>query len=277
MKHILKILSSIFNESDWEIKKPQSGLTKETYIVISAKRKLFIKFDSNNIALPYLSSIGLAPKIIKTGYDGERHYIIQEYLEGNSPDRKWFNKNISELATFIKKYQFDKKLANILGECISYEDHIDLLLRQIEKDLLNVNCDCFKTELFLKTYHNFIQQSKGLMPLDLTPIHGDPNYSNCIITSTGLIMLDWDNIQMSDPYNDLGPILWWYLPETTWSNFFKDYPIEYDRKKVFWWSAKRSLSVALWFDNKKDEMSATDFVSDFIAAVYTKNNPKFNN
>ncbi len=36
-------------------------------------------------------------------------------------------------------------------------------------------------------------------------------------------MVDWDDIRLSDPMQDIGLLLWWYVAREYWPAFFQNY------------------------------------------------------
>ena len=54
----------------------------------------------------------------------------------------------------------------------------------------------------------------------------------------------------------------------------KAYRIPMEENRIFWWTARASLTVAIWFDRRKDWQNATSFLEDFMAAALKEKNPK---
>lgn len=106
------------------------------------------------------------------------------------------------------------------------------------------------------------------------PTHPDPNTKNMLLLRKRLFMVDWNDVQLSDPLRDIGLILWWYVKRENWPPFFQAYGLIYDAmviERLFWWTARTSLAIALWqLDHKQDP---SNFLQDFIAAIHRDNNP----
>ena len=87
-------------------------------------------------------------------------------------------------------------------------------------------------------------------------------------------MVDWDDMQLSDPMRDVGLLLWWYVAPHQWNEFFEAYGLELDNKlieRIYWWAARTSFAVALW--HVEHQYDCRGFLADFLAAVNMKSNP----
>ncbi len=269
-----EILEKHFPKGQWNINEPPAGLSKQAYIADNGKKKVFIKFDVKTPALKRLSELGLTPLVVYDGTNEERPYIIQEFSEGSYPDRNWFFNNLQQLAMFIKKYQQDELLKDLLskGKMQSYEEHIRQELAVLENSLRDFHFDVFETD-HVKTGINLLKKkSRDLKPVPLVPTHADPNSKNFLLTNSGLSMIDWDDIILSDPMKDVGLMLWWNIPKDKWLEFFKFYGQELDEEKIYWWIARASLSIAIWFAKRVDRENAKFFIDDFLLAIQGKDN-----
>jgi thiamine kinase-like enzyme len=275
MEVIQKILAHLFPQEHWTIQKPPAGF-KESYIVESENRKLFLKFDVNTPTLHRLAEIGVTPSLLFVGKQEDRPFIIQEFVHGEYPDRTWLNANILILAQFLKTYHTDEQLRDILSEnnLLSYPEHLEQELATLETDINETTFDLFQTLEFKKAFALLKERAVKLTPSPLVPNHSDPNYKNMLLTDKGLMMVDWDDIVLSDPMRDVGLILWWYIKPNKWSEFFELYGSKMDENKIYWWVAKRSLMVALWFEKRKVEKEAQIFLNDFYRAIEKKENPQ---
>lgn len=109
----------------------------------------------------------------------------------------------------------------------------------------------------------------------MVPVHPDPNTKNLLLVDTRLMMVDWDNLQLSDPMRDAGQLLWWYVSPKQWPIFFQAYGLELDENlvnRIYWWAARTSFAIALW--HIEHEFDCTSFLQDFLAALNKMNNPR---
>jgi thiamine kinase-like enzyme len=249
---------------------------KEAYIVQNEHHKLFVKFDVATPTLPRLAALGVAPPLLFTGTHKGRPYIIQSLVEGTHPDRGWFAQHVVLLASFIKRYHGDKQLTDLLSalHSQSYEEHIQSEVAALEHALTTATLDMFATPQTRSAIDCFTQQSTRLSPLPLVPVHADPSPVNILVTQQGLLMVDWDDVLLSDPMRDMGLVLWWYLPRRLWQPFVDAYGTPLDQDRLFWWVAKRLLELALWLDQRQAHTQAQAFLEDFLRAVQHQDNPQ---
>ena len=83
----------------------------------------------------------------------------------------------------------------------------------------------------------------------MVPVHPDPNTKHLLLVDTRLMMVDWDNLQLSDPMRDAGLLLWWYVSPKQWPIFFQAYGLVFEENlddRIFWWAARTSFAIALW-------------------------------
>lgn len=275
---IKNLLQSNIGGENWKITKPDRGLSKETYIVKNDKKTYFLKFDINIPPLLRVSELGLTPKIVNYGKLHNENFVVQEYIEGVHPDRKWFSKNINILADFIKSYHGDKKLAELLpfNRNFNSQKHLNDDISNLRESIKKANNEIYKSTIFIKEFNDFVRQGKKLEIVKPVPIHADPNFNNFLLVNGKLYFVDWDNVMLSDPLRDIGLILWWYLPKTKWNDFFTRYGIKNNKNtldRLFWWVSARSLAVSLWFLLQKDDLKeAKKYLKDFYTALNRKYN-----
>jgi thiamine kinase-like enzyme len=275
-----EILASHFPGRDWALRKPNSGMTAESYIATSNGLGLFIKFDVEAQAHKRISDLGIAPRILAAGSHEGRLYIVQELLQGTHPEREWFGLHLPQLAHLIQKYHDDTVLAALLSksEPLGYAEHIDSQLRDFEAQVAGLPKAPHKTEL-LPLLAGLRDQARSFEPVDLVPTHADPNFNNFLLVGEEIYLLDWDGISLSDPLSDVGPLLWWYVQSDRWPEFFAASGMdmsEHTEHKVYWWAARQSCMVALLFSTFGYPDSAQPFIEDFSAALHGRANPHAN-
>src|SRR5438105_1855176 len=130
-------LRKMFPGGNWKVNGFQTGESKQAYVAENGQNKVFIKYDVKTPALHRLAELGVTPPIVYDGTKEERPYIIQEFVEAKYPDRKWFAENLQTLAFFIKKYQQDSQLIDLLsfGKHETYEESITKELTFIDESI----------------------------------------------------------------------------------------------------------------------------------------------
>lgn len=276
MEQIRRILQHHFGDSAWEIARSENGLQNAGYIAQNASVKVFVKFTDNVAVLQRLGEIKVAPRILVSGFEQGKAYIVQEYIEGQYPDRPWFATHLSVLASCIQRYHNDQPLTALLAQpaATGYHEHIELDLAQLTAQFDSLNTEALHTPEIIAAFEEFKSQARRLQPVQLVPVHIDPNTYNMLLLDDTLFLVDWDGILLSDPMRDMGLLLWWYVSPQHWPDFFQIYGITMNEalvEKIFWWAARTSFSVALW--SAEHHYNYSDFLEDFLAALARKGNP----
>jgi aminoglycoside phosphotransferase (APT) family kinase protein len=270
------VLARHFPDQHWRITTPTAGVQKEAYIAQSGSQKLFVKFDVEPCPLHRLSALGVAPALLYSGTHAGRSYVIQQFADGTHPDRSWFGKHVELLARTIKRYQDDPQLTVMLTDTVhlSPVEHVRHEVAGLKATLAAASSVIFKTDQTRSLFRLFASQTTRLHPSPLVPTHADPSPVNMLVIGSSLLMIDWDDVSLSDPLRDAGVMLWWYLSRSAWQSFFDAYGAPLDQDRVFWWSAKRSLQLALWLDARGHNDRAEAFLADFGRAVRHEDNPQ---
>lgn len=271
------ILANHFPQRDWALRKTSEGMSSKGYVATSEGTELFVKLEEHGQAAQRAAELGIAPRVLAAGIHGGTPYIVQEYLHGTHPDRAWFSRHLPQLADLILRYHNDPTLAALFGkgEAPSYVEYIDTELEDLEAQLSGLPESPYKAEIS-PMLAELKAQARYLEPAELVPTHADPNNNNFLLVGERIYLLDWDRASLSDPFRDVGPLLWWYVPEEKWPEFFAAFSPdvgEQGARKVYWWAAWQSGMVALWFARLGYPEFAQPFVVDFAAALHGQANP----
>jgi aminoglycoside phosphotransferase (APT) family kinase protein len=271
------ILQQHFPKTKWNISLPDDGQHRASYIAQSEELQVFIKFDVPIEAIQRLSEIQVAPRLVASGlYEGSS-YVVQEYITGRYPDWRWFANHLPYLATFMKCYHSDDQLVSLLARTMTthYAEHVALDLAALEIQFRSLNANGVHAPEIVSAFDKLKNQARTLRSDKLVPVHPDPNTKNMLLRDTRLMMVDWNNLQLSDPMRDAGLLLWWYVSPKQWPIFFQVYGLVLDENlvnRIYWWAARSSFAIALW--HVEHEFDCTDFLQDFIAAVNKLDNPR---
>ncbi len=273
---IRTILQKHFHIADWLITFPEDGQQKACFIAQRGTERVFIKFDVPVAALQRLGEIGVAPRVIASGRLDGNSYVVQDYIAGSYPDWRWFAHHLSLLAAFIKRYHNDQPLVSLLAanEPTSYAEHIAHDLATLEKQFTSLSSEELQAPRIVSAFEKLKAQSKYLSAVSLVPVHPDPNTKNILLSDDSLLMVDWDDMQLSDPMRDAGLLLWWYVAQHQWHEFFEVYGVMMDNalvERIYWWAARTSFAIALWHVEHGYDCRA--FLLDFLAAVNGESNP----
>ncbi len=227
-------------------------------------------------ALRRPGEIGVPPRVLADGVVGDVTYMAQEYVEGSYADWRWFATHLPMLAGFVRRYHDDRVLTGLLsaGSTLGYAEHVAIDLAKLEGQFRLLKADELHTVEIETAFERLKDWSKRLQPAILVPIHPDPNTKNILLRGDGLVMVDWDDIQLSDPMRDVGLLLWWYVAREQWSEFFDVYGVVMDEaviERIYWWAARTSFAVALW--HAEHGYDGRAFLKDFLAALNMESNP----
>lgn len=276
LSHVKAILQNHFHIADWLITAPRDGQQKACFVAQHGAERVFIKFDAPVAALQRLGEIGVAPRVLASGMIDNHSYVMQEYIAGSYPDWRWFAHHLPMLAAFIKRYHSDQPLASLLAANAptSYAEHIARDLATLENHFVSLHNDELHAPGIVSAFEKLKAWSKRLQAVPLVPVHPDPNTKNILLTRDAMLMVDWDDIQLSDPMRDAGLLLWWYVAQHQWHEFFEAYGLTMDDtlvERIYWWAARTSFAIALWHVEHGYDCRA--FLLDFLAAVNGKSNP----
>ena len=276
LPQVRNILQRHFSAIDWLITPPKDGQQKACFIAQHGTERLFVKFDVPVAALQRLDEIRAAPRVIASGTLDSKSYVVQEYIAGSYPDWRWFAHHLPILAAFIKRYHSDQPLASLLAVNgpTSYVEQVTRDLATLEKQFISLHAEELHVPKVISAFEKLKARSQHLQAVPLVPVHPDPNTKNILLIGDALLMVDWDDVQLSDPMRDAGQLLWWYVAQHQWHEFFDAYGVTINDKlieRIYWWAARTSFAIALWHVEHGYDCRA--FLLDFLAAINLKSNP----
>ena len=143
-----------------------------------------------------------------------------------------------------------------------------------KKQLVSLHAEELHAPNIGSAFEKLKARSTCLDAVPLVPVHPDPNTKNILLTSDSLLMVDWDDMQLSDPMRDAGLLLWWYVAHHQWHEFFEAYGLTMNNgliERIYWWAARTSFAIALWHVEHGYDCRA--FLLDFLAATNMESNP----
>jgi len=238
-------------ENGWVLE-PAGGLTGEAFIASHENKKLFIKRNSSPF-LAVLSAEGIVPKLIwtKRSESGDV-FTAQKWIKG----RKLEPNDMSgeDVAKLLKKIHRSKPLLSMMKRLGKTPFSPEILLTQLQSKL---NANLIKEFAISKTIGYLEQHVPEIRPNNWAVCHGDMNHNNWMITEENeLFLIDWESAIIGDPAFDLGPLLYWYVPEGEWENWLNNYGMSltesiYNRLK--WYVYYQTLLSIQFFDSKGNE------------------------
>jgi len=201
---------------------PAGGITGEAYIASTGQSKLFLKRNSSPF-LAILSADGIVPKLLWTKriYSGDV-ISAQQFIEGDELEPEMMER--PEVARLLGKIHDSKELLFMLQQ---------LDQRPIEPDELLRQC------------HLYFQ------PEDLENL----NHNNWLTGADGQIYLnDWDDAIIADRAYDLGMMLYSYVDEAAWPEWFEHYghPLTNDLKqRMHWYVVAQAVLSLYWYEDMR--------------------------
>ena len=279
VEDVLAIFESFLPGHKWEIQKPDRGWRKRCYIASNGIDRYFIKFDVPVDILKRVGEIGVAPRVLSCGECDGIPFVIQEYVNGTHPEnRKWLRGHVDALATTVRTYHEDPELFRQLAGryTTGLRQHLGLDLQWLSGRFSACDAPTMRTRGMEAGFERLLKAAGELEAVPLVPVHNDPSPTNLLITGDNrLLLIDWDEIILSDPMRDIGLLLWWNFPPQEWPAFFDRYGMQMSEShviKIYWFAARASCDIALW--HAEHNLDGRSFVEDFLAALDKQPNPK---
>lgn len=230
---------------DWEIE-PAGGETGKAFVAIHEDEKFFLKKNSSPF-LAALSVENIVPKLIWTRRVENGDVITAQ---------KWINNG----QTLTAKEMREPRVARLLGKIHQSEALRDMLQRIEKKDyscfhllekvtdgIGNLNpLDTKVSEAYCYLLANVDELEEGRHVV----CHGDVNHNNWLLSEGNeLYLVDWDGAMLADPANDLGILLYQYVPYDEWDGWLSEYGQELTRAfytRVKWFSICQVLMAMNW-------------------------------
>ena len=115
-----------------------------------------------------------------------------------------------------------------------------------------------------------VRQAGELDPVPPVPVHADPHWGNYVVEGGRLYLVDWDQVDLSDPWRDAGVQLWWHVPTARWPEFVALRGATLDealRNRIYWWAGFKALRTGYWVDARGDKRMAEAHARAFVAAM----------
>jgi aminoglycoside phosphotransferase (APT) family kinase protein len=123
---------------------------------------------------------------------------------------------------------------------------------------------------FRVCFERWRQEASNVVGFPFRPIHPDPHWNNYVVADGLPYLLDWENIDLSDPMRDIGIQIWGFLPKHRWQEFLRRVglnPTKDVETAMYWWAAFKVLMNAFWIDAHGDESGARFHAHLFCTAV----------
>lgn len=241
-------------ENGWVIE-PAGGVTGEAFLASHDNEKLFIKRNSSPF-LAVLSAEGIVPKLIWTKRLESGDVITaQKWIKGRKLEP--IDMGGEDVAKLLKKIHQSKPLLSMLKRLGKTPASPEYLLTH----LLNNYDSKLKEEPIIHHSINYLKDNMHQLGTNHWAVcHGDMNHNNWMLTEEkDLFLIDWESAIIGDPVLDIGPLLYWYVPEAEWGKWLENYGMTLDdslQTRLKWYVYYQTMFSIQFFLNKgKDQDS----------------------
>ncbi|MDX1258206.1 phosphotransferase family protein [Exiguobacterium sp. K1] len=228
---------------------PAGGITGEAYIASTGQSKLFLKRNSSPF-LAILSADGIVPKLLWTKriYSGDV-ISAQQFIEGQELEPEMMER--PEVARLLGKIHDSKELLFMLQQLDQRPIEPDELLRQCR--LYFQPAELAQPELIEQAIDYLSERLTYVRTDEQVVCHSDLNHNNWLVGTDGHLYLnDWDDAIIADRAYDLGMMLYSYVDEECWPEWFAHYghPLTKDLKqRMYWYVVAQAVLSIYWYED----------------------------
>ncbi|EOV8884120.1 phosphotransferase family protein [Listeria innocua] len=198
---------------------PAGGETGQAFVATHEDEKFFLKRNSSPF-LAALSVENIVPKLVWTRRVENGDVITAQ---------KWVNCHIltreemvgPRVAKLLAKIHHSENLRHMLEKIENCYFSAHQLLSRLKAEMEAKN---EATKAMLTAIEYLEQNITAVEKADYVVCHGDVNHNNWIISEENeLFLVDWDGAMLADAANDLGMILYQYIPREGWDEWLSNY------------------------------------------------------
>ncbi|KAA2272149.1 phosphotransferase [Staphylococcus sp. HMSC068D03] len=226
------------------------GASGEAYMAEQDGQKLFLKRNSNPF-IAALSAEGIVPKLVWTKRIETGEVVTAQHWKNGrelEPDEMYQ----SRVAALLKKIHGSKPLLNMLKRMEMEPITPNIMLKKINASLSR---EVLTHHIIRKSLTYLEEHIPNLDSRFFTVVHGDVNHNNWLLSDRDeLFLVDWEGAMIADPAIDIGMLLYNYVPEKNWSDWFKTYGVEESielNKRMKWYTVIQSIGMVQWYEEQK--------------------------
>jgi Phosphotransferase enzyme family len=232
--------------------------------------EVVLKHSQPPAVLARLAELGVTPEVLACGQFEGVPFTIQRMVRCDEPDAAWFARHVADVADLIAWYQRDSLLAGLLRDDPSREHlTVDAAARMFDQMPARAGSP-FWTDEVCEARAEWRRQAGRLAEVAPVPVHADPMAGNYVVEGDRPYLIDWDEVDLSDPWRDVGVQLCWHVPAARWPEFVERCGARLDdelRARIYWWMAFKSLRSGFWVDARGHEVYAAANARGFLAAM----------
>ena len=283
-EEIQGFLQKHFSHHLWKFSLPV-GTGNETYFAKSGDVALFIKVGVHIDRYLVISSAGLTPPVLASGFlDDGSSIIVQPFISGTRPIRNDYRRHLEQFASLIMQLHWNEGIKQLLPKVPS-ESYRDAGL----KSLANIQAKWETYKILVPAEAKFLdksieylrQQVEGFTGSGLVASHNDMcNYNWLLSNNDRLFLIDLDSMSLDDSALDIGATLWWYYPPELRHRFLEVSNCLADEefpRRMQVRMAMHCLNIELPRQQSYDQFDPSSFgdsLTDFKAALAGKENPQ---
>lgn len=198
---------------------PAGGETGQAFVATHEDEKFFLKRNSSPF-LAALSVENIVPKLVWTRRVENGDVITAQ---------KWVNCHIltreemngSRVAALLAKIHHSETLQHMLEKIENCYFSAEQLLARLKTEVAAYSN---KTPSMIEAIQYLDLNLPSIGQTDYVVCHGDVNHNNWIISEENeLFLVDWDGAMLADAANDIGMILYQYIPRNEWEKWLSEY------------------------------------------------------
>ncbi|MBC1539613.1 phosphotransferase family protein [Listeria seeligeri] len=198
---------------------PAGGETGQAFVATHEDEKFFLKRNSSPF-LAALSVENIVPKLVWTRRVENGDVITAQ---------KWVNCHIltrdemngARVAALLAKIHHSETLQHMLEKIENCYFSAEQLLARLKVEVAareNATNSMVEAIRYLELNLPASEQTEYVV------CHGDVNHNNWIISEDNeLFLVDWDEAMLADAANDIGMILYQYIPRNEWEVWLSSY------------------------------------------------------
>ncbi|MFO7167365.1 MAG: phosphotransferase [Chloroflexota bacterium] len=262
-------LQEHISATEWHLHIPERGFSPaRRFIARSAERAVFVKLGADERILLRLSDAKLTPRLLAGGPFGNTRITVQEFVEGQHPTRQWYEANAHVWARMMQRLSQVAELRAFLPQPgdETYQSLWRRYIGQVQAIYDRSRLQAHEQQVVEALLSSYSSRLPFVQGAGLVPVHGDPGPDNLLISSSGVLLVDWDNLHLSEPMRDAALVAWWMYPPSRWQELLRPFHIDLSdpshQERFYFYISVWSLEVALFFANLQHRKWKEYFLRD---------------
>lgn len=226
------------------------GASGEAYMAEQDGQKLFLKRNSNPF-IAALSAEGIVPKLVWTKRIETGEVVTAQHWK-NGRELNEDEMNQTRVAELLHKIHGSRPLLTMLKRMEMEPITPDIMLNKIN---VSLSREVLTHHVVRRALTYLEDHIPNLDARFFTVVHGDVNHNNWLLSDRDeLYLVDWEGAMIADPAIDIGMLLYNYVPQNKWSQWFKTYGVEESvnlNKRMKWYTVIQAIGLIQWYEEQK--------------------------